>query len=270
MKTYVINLARSTDRRAHMTRQLDALGMAREFVEAVEGRSLNSDERAQLVDEDAVARYPHWLTPGAIGCVLSHRRAYQQILEEPGDVGLVVEDDVLLPPDLPAVLDQLHDEMRGAEVVLLYHRSHGPMVVSSADAVDLMNGSRLLYPMDVRQPTSAAAYLITRAACERMVDAMVPVHAACDKWESFYEHGCFDSIRCVVPWLVTMRNDFKSTIDYVDPTSRRARLSAAITSRKIFPLHQALTWRRTKIERSLSRVEIVSQTSPLARSSAIP
>ncbi len=60
MKAYVINLERSTERRQHMRRQLERLGLEHEFVAAVNGARLTADERL-LVDGHAVAQSP-------IGC----------------------------------------------------------------------------------------------------------------------------------------------------------------------------------------------------------
>jgi glycosyl transferase family 25 len=43
---FVINLARDAERRAHMAEVLDAVGLAAEFVPAVDGRALNEADRA--------------------------------------------------------------------------------------------------------------------------------------------------------------------------------------------------------------------------------
>jgi glycosyl transferase, family 25 len=247
-----------------LTSQVAQLGIPYELVDAVEGRALTPAQRAELVDEAAVARSPHWLTPGTIGCTLSHRAAFQQILQGNDEVGLVVEDDVVVPPDAAMVLDEIAGQMRGREVVLLYYRSFEPCVFSSQDAVELSRWGQLLYPIDVRQPASGVAYLITREACDALVELLVPVRAAVDSWGLFHEAGAVERLRCVVPRPVGLRTDFKSTIDYLRTASLRARASTAISQRRIFPLHQLVALKRKRLERSMTRVRIVPERSPLA------
>jgi glycosyl transferase, family 25 len=264
MKAHVINLPRSTDRREHVVTQMAQLGIPYDFVDAVEGRAMSSQERAELVDESAVAEHPHWLTPGTIGCTLSHRAAYQQILDSGDEVGFVVEDDIVLPPGTAELLDELAAHMHGREAVLLYYRSFEPCTFSDQDAVELPGWGRLLYPLDVRQPITTAAYLITREACEPLVDLVVPVRAAADSWGFFHDHGAVERLRCVVPRPAGVRTEFKSTIDYVSATSPRVRLTTAISRHRIFPFHQLLTLNRRRVEKRMTGVRVVSERSPMA------
>jgi glycosyl transferase family 25 len=240
------------------------VGIPYEFVKAVDGRTLTPDQRTALVDEAAVARQPYWLTPGTIGCTLSHRAAFQQILESNDDVGFVVEDDVVLPPGSAEMLVEIAALMRGREAVLLYYRSFEPCAFSSQDALTLSGWGQLLYPIDVRQPITTAAYLITRQACERLVDLLVPVRAAADDWGRFHDEGAVDRLRCVVPRPAGVRTDFKSTIDYLSATSLRGRAATAVSQRRIFPLYQLLALKRRRLETRMSRVSIVAERSPLA------
>ena len=97
MHAYVINLARSTDRRAHITAELQRVGLDFEFISAVDGRTLDLSD-STLIDPSLVSRcvFP----AGTVGCALSHFHVYQKILEDGRDTALVLEDDVILPDDL--------------------------------------------------------------------------------------------------------------------------------------------------------------------------
>src|SRR5437588_9468072 len=123
MKTYVINLARATDRREHMIKQVTAAGLTYELVSAIDGQDLYTSDLARLIDPDAVAKYPRWLTPGLLACTLSHRLAYERILADGGASGLVVEDDTIIPDDADDMLMRLSTHLEDSEVVLLYYRS---------------------------------------------------------------------------------------------------------------------------------------------------
>jgi glycosyl transferase family 25 len=81
MRAYVINLPRSPARRVSVAAQLQGTGLDHVFVDGVDGRALAPVDRGRLIDESAVARYPQWLTPGALGCALSHLRTYELIVD---------------------------------------------------------------------------------------------------------------------------------------------------------------------------------------------
>lgn len=265
MKAYVINLPRSHQRRDEMTRQLDRVGLAYEFVEAVDGRALKPSERAGLVDEATVAQHPRWLTPGAIGCALSHLRAYERVLADGcEDVALMLEDDVIVPPGISDLVSQIVPHMRGPDVVLLYFRSFGVCRFSSYEAVGLRSGAQLAYPLEVRQPITTAAYLITREACRGLAGVILPVRAGADSWGHFYELGAIESLRCVIPRPFGVRKDFKSTIDRVAPRSQRVRMTTFIATHRVFPLFQLLNLNRRLIERRMSKLAVVPERSPIA------
>jgi glycosyl transferase family 25 len=238
------------------------------FVQAVDGKELSRDDRARLVDEDTVAQYPRWLTPGQIGCALSHLHAYKQILADGDEVALVVEDDVVLPSSLAEIARKVVAQMRGSEVVLLYYRSFHACRLSSARGVDLEPGTRLLYPVDPNQLNTTAAYLVTREACRGLANSILPVRAGADSWGEFYARGAIESIRVVTPRQASVRKDFRSTIGYVGARSARAQLFEAVERRRIFPLFQLMTINRHLIERRMSKVVIVDEISPIVASSA--
>lgn len=265
MTAYVINLPRSTSRRTSMAEQLEQVGLRHEFIEAVDGRALKPSEREGVVDEEAVARYPRWLTPGTIGCALSHLRAYERILESDGDEpALIFEDDVIVPATIADTVAQIVPHMSGSEVVLLYFRNFGVCRFSSRDAVELDAGMRLAYPLEARRPLTTAAYLITREACRRLAEVILPVRVAVDSWGYFYEQGAIESVRCVIPRPVAVRKDFKSTIDYVGPRSMRLRATTFVARHRLPPFFQLLTLNRHLVERRMSKTQVVPDPSPIA------
>jgi glycosyl transferase, family 25 len=265
MKAYVINLPASSQRRVSVEQQLAGSRIEHELVEAVDGYALTAAERASLVDEAATARYPKWLTPPALGCAISHLRAYERIVEAgEGGVSLILEDDVLLPVGTSKLVAEVSAHMRGSEIVLLYFRSFEACVFSERDSVALRDGRRLIYPLRAEQPITTAAYLITVEAARRLAEAVPPIRVAADKWEYFYELGAIDSLRCVLPRPVAVRKDFKSTTGTTSPDALRSRLTSFAARHRVFPLVQLLTLNRHLIERRMSRIELVTERSPIA------
>lgn len=103
---FVISLPEAVERRAGIKKQLDALGIAFEFVDAVRGSALTKEQRAQMVgpESEMVKHIDRVLTDGEIGCALSHQRVYDRVIQERFESAFVLEDDALL---LPGFLDAL-------------------------------------------------------------------------------------------------------------------------------------------------------------------
>ncbi len=251
VKSWVINLERSRDRRAHLERQLaDHLsGLEHEFVVAVDGRSLGAMERADLVDEKAVARAPWWLTPGAIGAALSHRAVCQRIAAGEHPIGLVLEDDVVLSQNVERIVTEAADQMASADVVLVNFRSFEPCRFARTGAVRLSDGRYLAHPVDAGQPISAGAYLITREAAKRLAGIVLPVRVTADSWRYLRDAGGFDQLRCIVPCPIRVDPHFRTTLDYVPGTLRASALDV-VARYRLPPFHQAMrVWRAGRLRR---------------------
>lgn len=265
MRAYVINLARSADRRAHITAELTRTGLDYEFIAAVDGRELELDNPA-LVDPSLPYLDPSLpvvdagLAAGTAGAALSHLRVYSKIIEDGLDAALVLEDDMLLPADVADLAQLIAGQLTGAEVALLSYDSPEPCQMSQQGAVRLGSGRVLALPIDISQPRSAGAYVITREACERMAKSLVPIRVQADTWWFFYREGFLDRVRCVTPQPALKSPEFNSTIgSYSLGSGLRGRLAAVLMRRRIPIVHQALRYRRQRILRQWSRSELVSK-----------
>ena len=95
VEAFVIHLARATQRRAQVERIVAACPLKTRVLDAVDGRAMSEDERAAVYRADLhEPRYPFRIGPGEIGCFLSHRNAWQTMLDEGLDAALIIEDDV--------------------------------------------------------------------------------------------------------------------------------------------------------------------------------
>ena len=263
MRAYVINLPRSLDRRAHITGELKKTELDYVIVAAVDGRDLDLSDAA-VVDSSLPFIDPSQpivdigLAAGTAGAALSHLSAYRKILEDELDSALILEDDVILPPDLGSLADAVTGHLAGAEVVLLSVDSPDPCKMSLEGSIQLPNSRLLALPIDICQPRSAGAYIVTREACERMVKRLQPVRVQADSWWFFYREGLLDRVRCVVPLPVRKDPNFPSTIgSYSLGTGFRGRLTGPLVRHKIPLLHQALRYRRQRIFRQWSQSELV-------------
>ena len=258
MHVYVINLARSTDRRAHITAELQRTGLNYDITPAVDGRDLNVADSA-LVDPSLASRCP--FPTGAAGCALSHLATYRRMIDENVDRALILEDDVTLPTDLGQLVDDVAVHLTGAEVALLNFGSYppGPLRVGMEGCVELPSSRLLALPIDARQVVNAGAYVITRQAAARMLEHALPIRATADDWQFFYEQGILDRVRCVLPQPVAKSPKFESTIGmYSLGSGVRARVVGPLVRHKIPVVHQAVLRRRQRIMRKWDRAEMVN------------
>lgn len=246
MKVFVINLERSTARRAFMRRQLASRDLDFEFVKAVDGAALSDDEVARVCDFAQLARRPHLRRRGVYGCLLSHYSVYERIVAENLPCALVLEDDVVVDAALGALLSALAPQLQAGEVLLLYSQNtYMPTVLSEQHAQPLPGGYQLSYPLEPWACGSTSGYLISQQAAQALLSLLLPIHCASDAWGLFYDEKAIGSLRCVTPFPVKPAG-FKSEIDYVAPASLLGKVLTFIDERRLFPLKQLLDYRRRR------------------------
>lgn len=255
----MINLARSPERRAHITAELDKAGVSYEIVAAVDGRDLDLDDPKTIASIAPSMLNSSWFLPSHVAVALSHLRVYQKVLADGLDWALVLEDDVIVPADLGSLVVALAEHMDGAEIALLNYDSKDPLKMSREELVILPSSRALALPLDVDRVVSGAAYVITRQACERMDKCVLPVRAKCDHWGHHYREGALDRVRCVVPPAVHKSPSFVSTVGYNSEESLKARLLGMIARYDLGFLRRIVVYRRDRILRQYARAEMVDE-----------
>ena len=107
---YVINLKRCPERRLHMQRQLDTLGLSYRFVDGVDKYDLKSPEyRAEIthrlgLDKNVITFGSDGYLNTHVACALSHVKAYNLMAEQNDAAACILEDDVVMSPDFPKIL----------------------------------------------------------------------------------------------------------------------------------------------------------------------
>jgi hypothetical protein len=89
---YIIHLKRATDRRRQAEAFAASLPMPAELLDAVDGKAMSAAALQERARRDLHSpRYPFPLANGEIACFLSHRRAWQVIIDSGCDAGLIAE-----------------------------------------------------------------------------------------------------------------------------------------------------------------------------------
>mgnify|MGYP001151672417 FL=1 len=98
MLKLLINLDRSTDRLNRMKDQLNKLGIEYSRIDALDGSKLSDNQISQITyplsHYESKFRFTRELTRGEIGCFLSHRKCWLELVHSNHRFALIMEDDI--------------------------------------------------------------------------------------------------------------------------------------------------------------------------------
>lgn len=114
--SYFINLDEAVGRRQHMESEANRIGFELSRIPGVKGSALPREELERWSPSEEGRR---GLTPGEIGCFLSHRRAWQAVVDGGHAFGAIFEDDVHLSEGAKDLLRDCAWVPQGAELIKL-------------------------------------------------------------------------------------------------------------------------------------------------------
>lgn len=99
---FVIHLERALQRRGHVAELCRLSPVPLTVIDAVDGSLLSEAEvNAVYCPRNLLEpAYPFHISRGEIGCFLSHRKAWQAIVDSGADAGLVFEDDAVIDAEI--------------------------------------------------------------------------------------------------------------------------------------------------------------------------
>jgi glycosyl transferase, family 25 len=155
--TFVINLDRSTARLERITKQFALAGLRFNRFPAIDGCNIPQEFQTYFQGCN--------LLPGEIGCYASHLALWHLVAER-DQPALICEDDVLLPDDLGALLDDLLAALpNGWDVVRLSSVAKRGIVPIDGR----LTGSRSLVQYS-REPTNAGATLVSPGGARKLIE----------------------------------------------------------------------------------------------------
>lgn len=171
MKAYLINLDTDTERLAFMADQFQASGVAWERVSGVDLRGPTG--RAAMAGWSHLPRAR--LSPPEVGCLMSHAKVWQMILDSGDAHGCIFEDDIHVSRRLGALLSR-NDWIPPSVDLLRVETSLAP--VNLGRALCEIDGTRLCASYDNRIGT--AGYIISARRARQMLAALDANAAAAD------------------------------------------------------------------------------------------
>ncbi|GEM_PF-2811806 len=177
IKILIINLKRSADRREAISKNLDALNLQYEFVDAIDGIDLSKDfiEKVNNQPGSFKTSYGRDMTLGETGASLSHLKTYQLIVEKKYSFSLVLEDDAGFDERLKIFLEKISENtslQKNFDLVLLgYCRNdldyHKQAVCSFWGNIKIDQNFKVGIP--VFWYWSAIGYLITGEGAQKLL-----------------------------------------------------------------------------------------------------
>ncbi len=188
--TYIINLPTSIERKKYIENLLSPYTdyLSLKFIEAIKGKDLTEEAKRELFNFDKCVKHlGRFMNDGEIGCTLSHRKCYQNILKTEDDYALIFEDDISIMRDFSLI------PFRAVERIL----------TSSKPRVVLLSGDTWYFKKreitKVYEAIGAYSYFINRAAAEMILKIEKPYSVA-DDWPLYKRLGL--ELYALIPYFV--------------------------------------------------------------------
>lgn len=170
----ILTLEGDEARRAPLIRSLEALGLDYHILHGVDGRKGLPPALESMVDRaEAEFRNRRLLSDGELACSLSHRAAYQYILDRDLAGGIVLEDDAILCDGFKTFVEAKM-YLRAPMILLDYSR-----ISVKRRKMWKLDGVGALRPV-VKSSTLATGYVLSREAARKMLTVTTPVRDVAD------------------------------------------------------------------------------------------
>lgn len=201
IQVFVISLERSKERRAKVAEQLNKTGIEWKFLDAVDGYALPA--MPPSYQKAKVKRLQGYeLTPGEVGCFLSHIKAWELCVQNQLTT-FVFEDDFLVNSNLEDVIDDLlvnADQWNLVRLSGIYETNHEILMQRSGYAL----------VKNLGEPCGTAAYMVQPEAAKILLGNATDIYEPVDH---YLEHHTKHGLTCLAakPYPVGLAHS-KSTI----------------------------------------------------------
>ena len=167
MDIFVINLASSEDRLTNIRAQLEVAHLDFTRISAIDGSCLSPAEINAHYQSDLNKRtYRRPLSLGEIGCYLSHRNCWQQIIDNQLAMALILEDDAALSDQLSDVLSSIEQLPIKWDIIKL---CDPPKPKKHASTVGLDKNTLLCQYKKI--PSRATGYVVSQNGAAKLLQA---------------------------------------------------------------------------------------------------
>lgn len=160
----IISLKFRNDRRIVLERMMNKNEISFEYIDGIHGQTLNEYECFDFFNKTSFKN----LSNGSIGCILSHAKAYKQILINDYDYLLIFEDDVIIEDNFKLQL-KIFLKSIPKDFDILYLASNISMTTNMRGWIS----DSLYIPMYPR--SGQYGYIVSNAGARKILKTIFPV-----------------------------------------------------------------------------------------------
>lgn len=160
----IISLEIREDRRKKIRDSFNQTSLPFEFINGVDGTKIKLTEYSDFFSRKSVDS----LSKGSIGCILSHYKTMNAVIDSNYDYALVLEDDVFLPKDFKLQLEGVLNNVP-QDFDILYLASN----LSSRRDIRFWVSSNMYVPMYPR--SGQYAYLVSKKGAQKIASTIKPI-----------------------------------------------------------------------------------------------
>lgn len=191
MKTIVINLEKSKERRKFMEKQLRSQNTDFEIFPATDAADIDDEWISNNLSVNFKKDYEKYknrfITKGALGCADSHRRVWEYVINDKSnnEIYLILEDDCYFPPHSLDNIKRCASKMleTNYDFVILYYTSHKQLHLNKT-AVIPVDSEYKIYPYPDEPTANALAYLVSKEGAKKLLSSQKErITRMADSWD---------------------------------------------------------------------------------------
>lgn len=213
------------ERRKFIKSQLDNQNLNYEFITAIYGKKLTTEEIQKLYDKKKAKKYYfRELNPSEIGCALSHKFIYQKMINEGIERAIILEDDITIKSDFSNILEYLENIPINKYLIKLERLHWGEWGIEGdknakkplfTPWLKTKLNNEYFFGFTFNNPSLTWGYYIDLAAAKKMYSIMPKIFLVADGW---YYYRKFIRLRILNKPVITNNDElFHSTIQENDP-----------------------------------------------------
>lgn len=202
-KVFVVNLEKAESRRQYISDHLSKMGIPFVITKAVNGYELSEEElNKEYSAQKTFDLHGRYLGKGEVGCSLSHRNIYREIIADELKESIILEDDVELDPDFKNHVE-VAIKNAGQEWDVIFLGQHIFKSRVRSVSVSFWNRSRISQKHIMGDPVEMISgtygYIVSLAGAKKLLKMTDPIVSPAD-----YYTGDFKKlkIKVIVPAVV--------------------------------------------------------------------